>query len=57
MTCHHGFFHELNRCAYPQHGRLYWREQASRGCTTGTLSGNDTRFFDDDPEQIAEVLQ
>lgn len=49
MICHHGFYHELGRCAYPQHGRAYWREQASRGCTTGTLSGNDAHLFDPDP--------
>jgi hypothetical protein len=48
MRTAHGFYHELGRCAYPQHARSYWREQASSGCATGTLSGNDTRYFDPD---------
>jgi hypothetical protein len=45
----HCFYHELSRGPYPEHARKYWREQASRGLTAGTLSGNDTRYFDPDP--------
>ena len=45
----HCFYHELSRGPYPEHARRYWREQASRGLTAGTLSGNDTRYFDPDP--------